>query len=40
MSIKLPELIAIDHDDYHAEFVGKTADGTHRFQRAIVKKSY
>jgi hypothetical protein len=31
MSIKLPELIAIDHDDYHAEFVGKTADGKQFF---------
>jgi len=31
MSIKLPKLIAIDHDDYHAEFVGKTADGKQFF---------
>jgi len=27
MSITPPKLIAIDHDDYHAEFVGKSADG-------------
>jgi len=27
MSITPPKLLAIDHDDYHAEFVGKTADG-------------
>jgi len=31
MSIKPPKLIAIDHDDYHAEFVGKTADGKQFF---------
>lgn len=31
MSLKLPKLIAIDHDDYHAEFVGKTADGKQFF---------
>lgn len=31
MPIKLPKLIAIDHDDYHAEFVGKTADGRQFF---------
>jgi hypothetical protein len=31
MAIKLPELIAIDPDDYHAEFVGKTADGKQFF---------
>jgi hypothetical protein len=31
MSIKLPKLIAIDHDNYHAEFVGKTADGKQFF---------
>jgi hypothetical protein len=31
MSITLPKLIAIDHDDYHAEFVGKTADGKQFF---------
>ncbi len=22
-----PEIIAINHDDYHAEYVGRTADG-------------
>lgn len=27
----LPKLIAIDHDDYHAEFVGKTSDGRQFF---------
>jgi len=27
MPIKLPKLMAIDHDDYYAEFIGKTADG-------------
>ncbi len=26
-----PTLIAIDHDDYHAEFVGKTSDGRQFF---------
>jgi hypothetical protein len=31
MSIKPPKHIAIDHDDYHAEFVGKTADGKQFF---------
>jgi hypothetical protein len=31
MSINLPKLIAIDHDDYHAEFVGKTAEGKQFF---------
>lgn len=27
----VPELIAIDHDDYHAEHVGRTADGRQFF---------
>ena len=27
MSIKLPKLIAIGHDDYYAGFVGKPAEG-------------
>ncbi|MDR2013500.1 MAG: hypothetical protein LBQ20_10820 [Rhodanobacter sp.] len=31
MPIKLPKLIAIDHDDYHAEFVGKTPNGKQFF---------
>lgn len=31
MAIKLPKLIAIDHDDYHADLVGKTADGRQFF---------
>lgn len=26
-----PKLIAIDHDDYHAEFIGKAADGRQFF---------
>lgn len=26
-----PELVAIDHDDYHAEFVGRTEDGRQFF---------
>lgn len=28
---KIPDLIAIDHDDYHAEHVGKTRDGRQFF---------
>lgn len=31
MSIEPPKVIAIDHDDYHAEFVGKTGDGKQFF---------
>ncbi|WP_424684234.1 hypothetical protein [Frateuria sp. YIM B11624] len=31
MPSKPPKLIAIDHDDYQAEFVGKTADGRQFF---------
>ncbi|HYE62982.1 MAG TPA: hypothetical protein VD997_13380 [Phycisphaerales bacterium] len=31
MPAKPPKLIAIDHDDYHAEHVGKTADGRQFF---------
>ncbi len=31
MSTDLPKLIAIDHDDYHAELIGKTADGRQFF---------
>lgn len=31
MSNKPPTLIAIERDDYHAEFVGKTADGRQFF---------
>ena len=31
MPNKPPKLIAIDHDDYAAEFVGKTADGRQFF---------
>ncbi len=31
MTIELPKLIAIDHDDYHAELVGKTSDGRQFF---------
>lgn len=31
MPHKPPKLISIDHDDYHAEFVGKTADGRQFF---------
>jgi hypothetical protein len=31
MPTKLPKLIAIDHDDYHAQHVGKTADGKQFF---------
>lgn len=31
MTTELPKLIAIDHDDYHAELVGKTADGKQFF---------
>jgi hypothetical protein len=26
-----PDLVAIDHDDYHAEHVGRTADGRQFF---------
>jgi hypothetical protein len=26
-----PKLVALDHDDYHAEFVGRTADGRQFF---------
>ncbi len=31
MTTKLPKLIAIDHDDYHADLVGKTPDGRQFF---------
>ncbi len=31
MATELPRLIAIDHDDYHAEFVGRTVDGRQFF---------
>jgi hypothetical protein len=31
MSDGPPDLIAIDHDDYHAEYVGRTADGRQFF---------
>ncbi|MEK6638212.1 MAG: hypothetical protein AABY88_09040 [Pseudomonadota bacterium] len=31
MESKQPKLIAIDHDDYHAEYVGKTDDGRQFF---------
>ena len=31
MSPKPPTLVAIDHDDYHAEHVGRTADGRQFF---------
>ena len=31
MANKPPKLIAIDHDDYHAEFVGKTIGGKQFF---------
>ncbi|ARN22297.1 hypothetical protein [Piscinibacter gummiphilus] len=44
MPNKPPKLIAIDHDDYHAEFVGKTVDGrqfflTTPFEPAIGDKA-
>lgn len=29
--IEIPKIIAIDHDDYHAEYVGKTIDGRQFF---------
>jgi hypothetical protein len=40
MSLRPPEIIAIEHDDYHAKHVGRTADGrqfflTTPFQPAI-----
>jgi hypothetical protein len=31
MTTELPKLIAIDHDDYHAELVDRTADGRQFF---------
>lgn len=31
MAKQPPTLVAIDHDDYHAEFVGKTVDGRQFF---------
>ena len=31
MKSALPKLIAINHDEYHAEFVGKTSDGRQFF---------
>ena len=31
MKPRAPKLIAIDHDDYHAEHVGKTKDGRQFF---------
>lgn len=31
MTTELPKLIAIDHDDYHADLVGKTSDGRQFF---------
>jgi len=31
MSIPPPERVAIDHDDYHAQHVGRTADGRQFF---------
>jgi hypothetical protein len=31
MSHRPPSLIAIDHDDYHAEHIGRTADGRQFF---------
>ena len=31
MSNRPPSLIAIDHDDYHAEHIGRTADGRQFF---------
>lgn len=31
MEIEIPELIAIDHDDYHARHIGRTADGNQFF---------
>jgi hypothetical protein len=31
MSIELPKLIAIDHDAYHAEHIGRTRDGLQFF---------
>jgi hypothetical protein len=31
MTAELPKLIAIDHDDYHADLIGKTSDGRQFF---------
>jgi len=31
MNLEKPELIAIDHDDYHAQHIGKTEDGSQFF---------
>lgn len=35
-----PELVALDHDDYHAEYVGRTADGRQFFLTIPFVPSY